>query len=285
MSLRLQQRTRVTVSTRSLRILSGSGPTKSLGICRAKIGQIPGRCAGFTVIELAVVLVVIALLLGSILVPLQTQVEQRQIGDTQKTLEEIREALVGFAVANSYLPCPDTSGDGASDPATPGVCPNVEGFVPWATLGVSRGDAWGNRFRYRVAPEFTNTPLSGTCATGDGRLGLCDSGNINVATRTLTKTIQTLSSNVVAVIVSHGKNGYGATSVDGTARAPVPAPNTDEAINVDSNNTFGYRTATSVSLPCSDTVVGQPYCEFDDIVVWLSSYTLFNRMVAAGKLP
>lgn len=247
----------------------------------------PSRISrGFSLIEMAVVLFVIALVIGSLLVPLVTQVEQRQIGDTQKTLEEIKEALLGFAVANSYLPCPDTTGDGASDPAGAGACPNYEGFVPWTTLGVSRGDAWGNRFRYRVASEFTNTPSSGTCATGDGRMGLCDTGNITVVTRTSSKAFQNLASNVVAVIVSHGRNGYGATSVDGSARAGVPGTNTDEAVNTDSNTTFGFRTATAVNTPCSDTATPpQSFCEFDDIVVWIPRFTLFNRMVAAGKLP
>ena len=51
------------------------------------------RSRGFTLIELAVALFIIALLLGSILVPLATQVEQRQISETQKTMEEIRDAL------------------------------------------------------------------------------------------------------------------------------------------------------------------------------------------------
>jgi len=242
--------------------------------------------SGFTLIEMAVVLFVVALLLGSLLVPLITQVEQRQISDTQKSMEEIKEALIGFAIANRYLPCPDTTGDGVADPATAGTCPNVEGFIPWSTLNVAQGDPWGNRFRYRVTSEFTNTPpTDGICVTGDLRLGLCDSGNITVNTRTSTKTIQSLAINVVAVIISHGKNGYGATSTDGTARVSVPVVNVDEAANVDGNATFVYRTPTAVSSTCSDSVVGQTYCEFDDIVTWVSAYTIFNRMVAAGKLP
>ena len=49
---------------------------------------------GFSLIEVAVVLFIIVLLLGSILVPLTTQVEQKQISDTQKTLDEIRERQV-----------------------------------------------------------------------------------------------------------------------------------------------------------------------------------------------
>ena len=244
---------------------------------------------GFSLIELAIAIFVITLLLGGLLVPLSSQVEQRQISDTRKYLEEIKEALIGFAVANGRLPCPASSTSaGVADPPTPGACPNFEGFLPWATLNVAQGgDAWGNRFRYRVASEFTNTPLSdGTCVVGDGRLGLCDNGNITVNTRdSTTKATQAIANNVVALILSHGRNGYGATSTDNDLRAPVPGANVDEAANVDLNATFVYRTPSGVSSPCSDTAPGQPFCEFDDIVTWVSAYTIFNRMVAAGRLP
>jgi type II secretory pathway pseudopilin PulG len=229
---------------------------------------------------------IIALLLGAILVPLATQVEQRQISATQKTLEDTKDALMGFAVANGYLPCPDTTGDGIADPATPGVCPNTEGFLPWVTLNIGQSDAWGNRLRYRISPEFSDVPSS-PCTLGDGRLGLCKSGNITVNTRNAAKNTQALSSNVLAVIISHGRNGYGATSTDGTVRPAPPLINVDETLNANPpGSTFLSRTPTAVSATCSDgPPTTQPHCEFDDLVVWLSSYTLFNRMVAAGKLP
>jgi len=246
--------------------------------------------AGFTLVELAIAIFIIALLLGSILVPLTTQVEQRQVSETQKTLEEIRESLIGFAVANSYLPCPDTTGDGVSDPAVPGVVPgaclDAEGFLPWVTLNTGQGDVWGNRFRYRISPEFTNTPVT-SCNLTDGRINLCKSGAITVRTRDATKNNPILASNVVAVIISHGRNGYGATATDGTARALVPAQNVDELLNANPpGTTFLSRPPTAISAVCNDgPPTGQPHCEFDDIVVSLSRFTLFNRMVAAGKLP
>lgn len=244
------------------------------------------RYSGFTLIELAVSMFIIALLLGAVLVPLATQVEQRQISETQKTLEDTKDALVGFALANGYLPCPDTTGDGIADPATStATCPNTEGFLPWATLNVGQGDAWGNRLRYRISPEFSSPPSS-PCTLLDNRIGLCKTGAITVNTRNATKTTQALASNVVAVIISHGKNGYGATGTDGTIRPMPPAANVDETSNADPPGTiFLSRTKSSDSGTCSDSVVGQPYCEFDDIVAWVSTYTLFNRMVAAGKLP
>lgn len=241
---------------------------------------------GFTLVELAIGIFIIGLLLGSILIPLATQVDLRQTSETQKTLDEAREALIGFAIANNYLPCPDTTGDGLSDPAVPGVCPNAEGFLPWATLNIGQSDVWGNRFRYRVSPDFTNVPAT-PCAVGDGRMGLCKSGNITVNTRDAAKNTQVLASNVVAVIISHGKNGYGATGSNGVARPAPPAANVDETTNANPpGTTFLSRTPTTASGACSDAPPAtQPYCEFDDIVVWLSRFTLFNRMVAAEKLP
>ncbi len=242
---------------------------------------------GFSLIEVGVVIFIITMVLGSILIPLSTQVEQKQINDTQTTMDQIKEALLGFVTANGYLPCPDTTGDGVADPNTPNACPNAEGFVPWTTLNVTREDAWGNRFRYRVTPEFTNTPASGTCATGDGRLGLCDSGNIRIDTpNPTTKTAQILVSNAAAIILSHGKNGYGATSANGSVKAAPPALNANETTNTSPVRlAFISRTAVGVRSDCNDSAAGQPFCEFDDIVTWISAYSIFNRLVAAGKLP
>lgn len=243
---------------------------------------------GFTLIEIAIVLVIVGLLLGGLLMPLATQVDIERRKQTETALNEIREALIGFAVTNQRLPCPDTTGDGVADPATPGnpkpwSCPSAEGWIPWSTLGVAQADAWGNRFRYRVSAQFTDTAVT-PCVPGDNRIGLCDDGNIAVNTRTSTKAAQALVATAAAVVLSHGKNGFGATSASGVAQ-PAPAAGTDELANTNNDNTFFARTPTAASTPCSETAAGQPYCEFDDIVVWLAPNILFNRMVAAGVLP
>ena len=106
------------------------------------------RCAGFTLIELAIVLVVLGLLLGGLLMPLATQVDIVRIKKTNDSLDKVQEALLGFAIINgNRLPCPDNSGDGLEDNPCPS--PMVEGDLPWRTLGVGRYDAWGQAFRYR----------------------------------------------------------------------------------------------------------------------------------------
>ena len=91
-----------------------------------------------------------------------------------------------------------------------------------------------------------------------------------------------IAGNVPVVVVSYGKNGYGALNVNsaGARNIAPPAINLDEAANqpvpVGAHPIFVSRTLT---LP------GAGSTEFDDLVVWLSPNVLFNRMVAAGKLP
>ncbi|MGE5028235.1 MAG: type II secretion system protein, partial [Betaproteobacteria bacterium] len=125
---------------------------------------------GFTLVEMSIALVIIGLLLGGLLSPLAAQVEQRQISETQKELDEIREALIGFAASHPaadskpYLPCPDTTNDGLED-RTGTACTNQEGRVPWATLGIAEADSWGNRFRYRVTAAFSNSATGFTLSS------------------------------------------------------------------------------------------------------------------------
>ena len=237
---------------------------------------------GFSLIELAIAIFVITLLLGGLLVPLSSQVEQRQISDTRKYLEEIKEALIGFAVTNGRLPCPASStSSGVENPSGGGACSNnYNGFVPAVTLGLAvvdnQGfavDPWGNRIHYAVTTANSNafttvngmsttglsvlTPNLLICSTATGISGSsCAAGNA-------------LTNGVPAVIYSIGKNGaYGGTGLD-------------EAANPNPNSTNNDRVFVS-HLPTPSTA---PNGEFDDIMTWLSPNILYNRMVAAGKLP
>src|SRR6185295_584121 len=92
-------------------------------------GSAMSNIRGFTLIEMAVAVFVIALLLGSILVPLTTQVEQRKISDTQRLLDETREALIGFAAANGRLPRPAVSSSNGAERAVCGTDANCTGFI------------------------------------------------------------------------------------------------------------------------------------------------------------
>ena len=237
---------------------------------------------GFTLVEIAVVMLVIALLLGGLLVPLSAQVELRRTSDTQKYLDEIRETLIGFAVSNGRLPCPATAASaGVESPSGGGACTNnYNGFVPAVTLGLAvvddQGfavDPWGNRIRYAVTNANGNafTTVSGMSTTGLGTLApnllICSTATGISATSCAAGTA--LTSGVPAIIYSTGKNGgYGGTGVD-------------EAANPNANSANNDRVFVSHTPTTSSATNG----EFDDIVTWLSPNVLYNRMIAAGRLP
>ncbi|NWG31149.1 MAG: type II secretion system protein [Rhodocyclaceae bacterium] len=207
---------------------------------------------GFTLTEMAVVLVIVALLIGGMILPLSTQQELRYVAETRKQLSDIAEALYGYAASHTasdgrpYLPCPDTDGDGLEN-RSGGGCASQEGILPWATLGLGRLDAWGNPFRYRVSATFSNSTTGFTLlATGD--LRVCTSAACTA----------TLGTQLPAVFLSTGKNG-GASPSDA-----------DQLANLDGNTDFVSHDAVS---------------PFDDLVAWLPPSILTYRMVAAGRLP
>jgi len=236
-------------------------------------GRLPSAASGFTLVEMAIAVMVIALILGGMLVPLVTQVEQRQISDTERQLQEIREALMGFAVTKGYLPCPDTGSNGSENvTAGTGICTTVAGGIaagriPYLELGLGNSDIWGNRFTYFVNELYARrspaTPFSLSSAGTDVRI--CSSQACTTV----------YSSAAVFAVISHGKNGAGATNYY-TNNTNTASSSADEQENYDTDKDVVTRPFYSGGAAAS---------QFDDVVVWLSKYTLFNRMVAAGKLP
>src|SRR5260221_10150802 len=261
------------------------------------------RSRGFSLVELAVALAITALLIAGALIPLSTQMEVRNAADSRRSMESIREAIIGFAQANGRLPCPadGTIAAGAANAGTEQLsgaspnttCTNVFGVVPWATLGVPEVDGWGRRFSYWVTPIFTDavgttfgcTPVPQPTQSS---FALCSQGVLTVNTRNeISHVANALGLVLPAVIISHGKNGFGAYTVSGGARLAVPA-GTDEALNAtNAGTTFYSRVSTPNPSPltCNDNPGPSAFCEFDDIVVMITSNTLIARMVAAGKLP
>jgi len=234
------------------------------------------RQLGFTLVELAIVVAVIALLLGSLLVPLTTQVEQRNVADTDTRLQQGQQALIGYAMLNGRLPRPAVS---ASNGVEQGPCATEQactGYLPWVSLGVSQTDAWGKLLRYSVSPEFANAPFNlTTTALNPKTVFTRDGTGIQIA----------LASSVVAVVMSYGANNFG-TTVDGTAITNTSATNTDEQNNDTEFNSCGWvANCTSFWGRPVATNTGATGGEFDDRMAWISKNVLFSQMVSAGKLP
>ncbi len=241
---------------------------------------------GFSLIELAIVLIIVSLLAGGLMMTLSAQQENSAIAETQRRLTEARDALLGFAAANGRLPCPAApSTSGTEAPVGGGACTNNwDGFLPAITLGVTPTnengyaiDAWGNPIRYAIT-NFSNsihcpnqcfTTANGIKAAWNGGISLspdlqiCNTaaGMTGSGATAACASGTTQAKDAVAVIFSSGKNG-GTTPTS-----------SDELANNGADRLFVSRTQTSGAN------------EFDDLVIWLSPNILYNRFILAGRLP
>ncbi len=128
--------------------------------------------SGFSLIEMAIVLVILGFILGGVVTGLSSQREVQKRNDTKKQLEEIRNAVIGFAQINNRLPCPASlTSLGRSVPTTSGPCtPGVNNrFVPYADLGIQGAvvngllvDTWLQPVQYRLTTSGTwsTTPIN-----------------------------------------------------------------------------------------------------------------------------
>lgn len=245
---------------------------------------------GFTLVELTIVMVIVALLLGGLLVPLSAQQDIRQQTDTEKQLNESRDALIGYAQINGRLPCPAVSASDGRENRDAGTrqCASLFGFVPWVELGVRPVDAWGRLIGYRVSSAFAQSGAAGS----DPSLSTSSEAQLKIQGHNSDGSYPDLTNNVprevVFVILSHGKNGHHGTQVDGSA-GPSDAgiTNPDEDINrvalttANPEATPGRATLISrTPTPASAPTVGG----FDDLLVWVPRSVLINRLVAAGKI-
>ncbi len=212
---------------------------------------------GFTLIELAIALAIVGLLLGGVSVPLSKRLAEQQYEETQANIDKAMEAIVGFAMLNGRLPCPDIStsttdnrdgfeNQGASGGTTCALGANTGtinftnssdvngaswGDLPWQTLGLAppaNADAWNNRLRYAVVTNLATIDSGDANSFNEGVLAVTAMLQIrcgNPATTTAaTAAPGCLSSNAYAVtdnaaflVYSVGANRWGSTSIQNLA--------------------------------------------------------------------
>lgn len=231
--------------------------------------------------ELAIVLMIVGTLMSGVLVAVSDGVTNARIADAKAQLREIEEALYGYAEAYGRLPCPATDASllpGFEDTA----CTEMHGFVPVGTLGVSGPvnedgllvDPWQNPLRYSlIVDEVTGTPdfsQQNSIQTFFNNSTPFDNTS-NTALFRVCRDVacaETISDIVPAVIMSLGANWASYSS-------------SDESTNAGDQNMDGY------DIKDDYIFVSTTYSEenFDDQVLWLSPYVLFNRLTSAGKLP
>jgi prepilin-type N-terminal cleavage/methylation domain-containing protein len=275
-----------------------------------------GAQAGFTLTELAVVVAIVALLVGGVLMTLAAQNNVREVRDTQRTLELARDALLGFAAANGRLPCPapappaPTAAPGpfavesfvdavTPPPATDLRCAAAggEGFLPAITLGIGPTDrhgylldAWGNPLRYAVS---TALPIG----SGGFLLASCPPNPVAPANPDFTRCPVFTTANAIlslgfAALPNTFANGLLRVCTEAACTGPqiltpavVWSPGKNFTLGApagadeQANLTFGGDRTFVHHTPAP---AGAPGGEFDDIVVSIPPAVLYNRLLAAG---
>jgi len=215
---------------------------------------------GFNLVEMAIVLVILGVLLGGLITPFSTQLETSKRKGAEAQLQDIHDALIGFAANNGRLPCPATAASNglAAPNAATTACTSAAGFVPAATLGLN-GAVDGNGF---LLDPWLN-PVRYTLTTANG------GAFSNVLTLGLTPDLQVceqsgctsvLTNTGVAVVVSPGEDGLVTASVD-------------QLENIDGDTLFVNRVFSELAG-----------AEFNDHIIWVSVNTLVYNLVKAGQI-
>lgn len=228
---------------------------------------------GFTLLELAVVLVIVGTMLTLGIAAFNAQVTTSAYTKTKAKMEVIKDALIVHLAIHDRLPCPDTIDTPANMPFNGKEnCGAADyGVVPFAQLGLPPEaviDGWDNLIYYKVSSGTPNWTVPRIIAP-------TDAGSIVLQTRDNSGNLFDISTQLVAVLISHGKNGQGAFTKKGT-RTVTPSSD-DESENTDDDNTF-------VTRPLSEDTSASGGGTFDDLVVPVSSGELIGPLIKSGQL-
>lgn len=194
---------------------------------------------GFTLIEVAIVMIIGSIIIVSLLNYVSTSLKNAQQKETSNKMELIQTELELFLERNGRYPCPAVM-TAAADIATFGVeqtsvCTGggnavTVGALPVRTLNLPDNmifDSYRNRFIYAVTDPLTR---AANYTINGGAITVQDTGGNDVILP---------SGSGHYVIVSPGKNGYGGSNaLTGALGAPCATGSADEQENCDGDGTF-----------------------------------------------
>ncbi|MFA5592383.1 MAG: type II secretion system protein [Micavibrio sp.] len=194
--------------------------------------------SGFTLIELAIVTVIIGLLLASFLGAARIYLEKQQAEKMELRLKEIRGAFADYILDEAGVkdavryPCPAPLNAAPNSPAFgKELCPEnfdslsagqdlggvyvvegtggnlvLVGTIPTSTLQIGSGrmmDVYNNRLTYAVTANLVKPGALAATVIPEGGIRILNQGNGNVTNK------------AVFAIVSHGRDGAGSWTAQG----------------------------------------------------------------------
>ncbi len=248
--------------------------------------------AGFTLLEMAIVLLILSIVLVMGLRSIGAQMTNRSYKETNNNMGMVKDALTTYLRENNRLPCPDldfTSPDGRGDDDrdtsddTTTLCNGNFGIVPWQEIRLPRDlvlDGFGNFISYYVSTNGNATDIDNWTVTKlpiNGAYNQVAGNTGRIIVNDGEATPNPIGGSPFAIVlVSHGKNGDGAFTSKGIRNVlPVNSSNSNELANtpIVTNVTTqfvtrGYTEDTSVSGGT-----------FDDVVLALTSQDLLEPLI------
>jgi prepilin-type N-terminal cleavage/methylation domain-containing protein len=150
---------------------------KKMGSRAAPVNRKPKAGLGFSLVEMAMVLVILGVMAALFLPATNALIDNGRRKDTRSKLETLEGAITRFVITTGRLPCPADGGlvpganlygvegriAGLCDSLIPAAQDQSRGVVPWISLGLSIAqatDEWGNLITYRVWAQTKNVPGS-----------------------------------------------------------------------------------------------------------------------------
>lgn len=201
---------------------------------------------GFTLVEIALVLIIIGILAGGGVSLLGMLTERKARNESVEYLAQCRETLIGHALSQGALPLASADADGT---ITDGDG-QASGFFPYLDLKMRPQDFYRRTLRYEVNPNLT-TNRAASCsalkATLSGSPSVVDADGSSSAF------------SVAAAVVSAGP-----MDADGNGNPfDVISSGSHQGDNTDGNPNY-------LRHPPTDT--------FDDLVVYIGDHELYGRL-------
>jgi prepilin-type N-terminal cleavage/methylation domain-containing protein len=219
----------------------------------------PSGHKGFTLIEIAIVMVIIGLLTGGGISILKLLTERKARNDNLEYLQQAKEAILSFANINGRLPRPDTNGDGQED-----ACANpCVGLLPFINLNIAPNDAYQRGVKYEISdnPENLRTDRGTTCITLSTWNPASGSGPLMVDIG------PTAPFAVTAILVSGG---------------PMDADGAGGALDRHFDAIAGVGGGNNIT-GTPNYIRSSPTNTFDDVVVFIGGYELNSKIDCAAS--
>jgi len=260
------------------------------------------KTAGFSLVEMAIVVTIMGVLAGGVLAVSSNKIEKTALRTTAQKINDVDEAIKAYYSRYGFIPCPasPTAQEGtatfgfATDCTATVIAPSGTweagsgsdtirgGVVPTRTLGLPDSamyDEWGNRLSYVAIKAMTLTRTDYTTFTTSLTTGVIQMVDMN-GNQLLDPSTQNI---IPYVIISHGKDKKGAFGRKIVGTTPQVACG---SVAKDSENCdFGdpnSNDAVFMDTSLSDSQTARDY--FYDVVKWRATKALERDAHGVAKV-